>query len=62
MQAPLTELRPPSPAQVVPQMNRATSPLELFQKFNPLGDEQTNGILTWPVNSRNFNLGICLRH
>ena len=40
MQAPLTELRPPSPAQVVPQMNRATSPLEFFQKFNSLGEEQ----------------------
>lgn len=36
MQAPFSDHRPPSPAQVVPQMNRASSPLEMFQKFNSI--------------------------
>lgn len=36
MQAPLSEPRPPSPAQVVPQMNRPQSPLEMFHKFNSI--------------------------
>lgn len=37
MQAPLSDHRPPSPAQVVPQLNRPPSPLEVFHKYNSIG-------------------------
>ena len=44
MTAPLSDPRPPSPPQVVPQMNRPPSPLEMFHKINNSVGESCNGL------------------